>query len=72
MKEMPISKFKATCLAVIEQVRKTKRPAARDIRISHTDPADRLIAATARYYDVRLVTADERLLLGTGFSTLAN
>jgi prevent-host-death family protein len=26
MKEMPISKFKATCLAVIEQVRKTKRP----------------------------------------------
>src|ERR1700720_3421386 len=26
MKEMPISKFKATCLAVLEQVRKTKRP----------------------------------------------
>lgn len=26
MKEIPISKFKATCLAVLEQVRKTKRP----------------------------------------------
>jgi prevent-host-death family protein len=26
MKEMTISKFKATCLAVLEQVRKTKRP----------------------------------------------
>jgi prevent-host-death family protein len=26
MKELPISKFKATCLAVIEQVRKTRRP----------------------------------------------
>ena len=45
--------------------------AARDIRISHADPADRLLAATARYYDLRLVTADERLQLGTGFSTLA-
>ena len=45
--------------------------AARDVRISHADPADRLLAATARYYDLRLVTADERLLLGTGFSTLA-
>jgi PIN domain nuclease of toxin-antitoxin system len=45
--------------------------AARDIQISHADPADRLLAATARYYDLRLVTADERLQLGTGFSTLA-
>jgi len=26
MKEIAISKFKATCLAVLEQVRKTKRP----------------------------------------------
>ncbi len=26
MREIPISKFKATCLAVLEQVRKTKRP----------------------------------------------
>ena len=26
MKEVAISKFKATCLAVLEQVRKTRRP----------------------------------------------
>ena len=26
MQEIPISKFKATCLAVLEQVRKTRRP----------------------------------------------
>ncbi|PYQ58900.1 MAG: type II toxin-antitoxin system prevent-host-death family antitoxin [Acidobacteria bacterium] len=26
MKEIPISKFKATCLAVLENVRKTRRP----------------------------------------------
>lgn len=26
MKQLSISKFKATCLAVLEQVRKTKRP----------------------------------------------
>lgn len=26
MREIPISKFKATCLAVLEQVRRTKRP----------------------------------------------
>lgn len=26
MREIPISKFKATCLAVLEQVRKTRRP----------------------------------------------
>jgi PIN domain nuclease of toxin-antitoxin system len=45
--------------------------AARDVRITHADPADRLLAATARYYDLRLVTADERLLDGTGFATLA-
>ncbi len=46
--------------------------AARDVRIAHADPADRLLAATARYYQLRLVTADERLLDGTGFVTLAN
>lgn len=45
---------------------------AREISIPHNDPADRLIAATARYYGLRLVTADERLLSGSGFPTLAN
>ncbi len=45
--------------------------AAREITIPHNDPADRLIAATARYYGLRLVTADERLLNGSGFLTLS-
>ena len=42
------------------------------VEIPHRDPADRLLAATARYYELRLATADERLLAGTGFSTVAN
>jgi len=46
--------------------------AAREVQISHADPADRLLAATARHYDARLVTSDERLLEGSGFTTLAN
>jgi hypothetical protein len=33
---------------------------------------NRLLAATARHYGLRLVTADERLLSGSGFSTVAN
>lgn len=45
--------------------------ATREITIPHNDPADRLIAATARYYGLRLVTADERLLSGSGFLTLS-
>lgn len=46
--------------------------ASREVTLPHGDPADRLLAASARYYDLRLVTADERLLSGAGFSKLAN
>ncbi len=46
--------------------------ASREINLPHNDPADRLIAATSRHYGLRLVTADERLLGGSGFSTLAS
>lgn len=46
--------------------------AAANVTIPHGDPADRLLAATARYYDLKLVTADERLLEGSGFSSLEN
>lgn len=46
--------------------------AAADITLPHADPADRLLAATARYYDLKLVTADERLLEGSGFPSLPN
>jgi len=46
--------------------------ASREVTIPHMDPADRLLAATARFYGLRLLTADERLLHGSGFSTLPN
>jgi PIN domain nuclease of toxin-antitoxin system len=45
---------------------------SRSVRLSHEDPADRFLAATADVYDLTLVTADDRLLRGRGFRTLAN
>ena len=42
------------------------------VGLPHRDPADRLLAATAKVYDLTLVTADERLLGSTEFSVLAN
>ena len=46
--------------------------ATQQIGLSHRDPVDQLLAATARVYDLTLVTADKHLLEGTGFSVLAN
>lgn len=40
--------------------------------LSHRDPADRFLVATARVYDLTLVTADERLLNVPKLSLLAN
>jgi PIN domain nuclease of toxin-antitoxin system len=34
----------------------------RSVRLPHGDPADRLLIATARVYELTLVTADERLI----------
>ena len=45
---------------------------SRSVRVDHEDPADRFLAATSDVYDLTLVTADERLLRGEGFRTLAN
>jgi PIN domain nuclease of toxin-antitoxin system len=45
---------------------------AREIYLPHRDPVDTLLAATARFYGLTLVTADEHLLAGRGFSVLAN
>jgi PIN domain nuclease of toxin-antitoxin system len=45
---------------------------SRSVRVAHDDPADRFLAATADVYELTLVTADERLLGGKGFRTLAN
>ena len=45
---------------------------SRSVRLAHEDPADRFLAATADIYELTLITADERLLRGKGFRTLAN
>jgi PIN domain nuclease of toxin-antitoxin system len=46
--------------------------ASRRLRLEHEDPADRFLAATARVMALTLVTADVRLLRGTGYATLGN
>jgi PIN domain nuclease of toxin-antitoxin system len=40
--------------------------------LSHRDPADRFLVATAKVYDLTLVTSDERLMKVPGLSVLAN
>jgi PIN domain nuclease of toxin-antitoxin system len=45
---------------------------SRTVRLAHEDPADRFLAATADVYELTLVTADEHLLAGKGFRTMAN
>ncbi len=44
----------------------------RNVRLSHRDPADRFLVATARVFDLKLVTADERLIDLKAVPTLAN
>ena len=44
---------------------------SRKINLSHQDLADRFLAATAFVYDLTLVTADKRLIDGSGFSVLS-
>jgi PIN domain nuclease of toxin-antitoxin system len=41
------------------------------IHTPHPDPADRFLAATAAALELDLVTADERLLRGRGYRTIA-
>lgn len=45
---------------------------SRTIALTHDDPADRFLAATADVYDLVLATADGRMLAGRGFRTMAN
>ncbi len=45
---------------------------AANIVLPHRDPADRFIAATAKVFDLTLVTADRNLLALTGVSTMPN
>jgi PIN domain nuclease of toxin-antitoxin system len=46
--------------------------ATNKIRLSHQDPADAFLAATAHSYGLTLVTSDVRLLSVKGLSSLAN
>jgi len=40
--------------------------------LSHEDPADRFLAATAVVYDLTLVTADERLIVSDRYDVFPN
>jgi PIN domain nuclease of toxin-antitoxin system len=42
------------------------------LSLEHSDPSDRLIAASAKVFDLTLVTADERLIAAPGIQVLAN
>jgi PIN domain nuclease of toxin-antitoxin system len=42
------------------------------VKLSHGDPADRFLVATARVFELRLVTADERLIDPGSVPTLPN
>jgi PIN domain nuclease of toxin-antitoxin system len=42
------------------------------LRLSHRDPADRFLVATAKVFELTLVTGDERLLNVSEVSLLAN
>lgn len=44
---------------------------SRVIDLPHEDPADRFLAATARVLDLTLLTADARLLGGSGYRVAA-
>jgi PIN domain nuclease of toxin-antitoxin system len=46
--------------------------ATREIRLSHHDPADTFLAATAKVFDLTLVTSDARLIATKGLSILPN
>jgi PIN domain nuclease of toxin-antitoxin system len=42
------------------------------VATAHKDPANRFLAATAKTFGLTLVTADENLIRGRGYSVLAN
>ena len=44
----------------------------RKVHLPDRDPVDRLLAATARVFELTLVTAAERLIRAKGLPTLAN
>ena len=45
---------------------------SRTLSLSHQDPADRFLAATALVYELTLVTADKRLMESREYAVLSN
>lgn len=45
---------------------------SRELAVSHQDPADRFLAATALVHDLTLVTSDSRLIESKGIAIFAN
>jgi PIN domain nuclease of toxin-antitoxin system len=63
----------------IEELSLKEAPLAWDVagelpftRFLHRDPADRFLVATAKTFDLTLVTADQRLIAAPGLKVLAN
>ena len=62
MSESPVSEIPLTMDVVLVSA---------SINLPHRDPADRLIAATAKTFDLTLVTADQRLIECRDINVLA-
>ena len=62
MSESPVSELPLTMDVVLVSA---------SINLPHRDPADRLIAATAKAFDLTLVTADQRLMECRDINVLA-
>ncbi|HXZ42154.1 MAG TPA: type II toxin-antitoxin system VapC family toxin [Terriglobales bacterium] len=63
----------------IERLQLREAPVTNDVALetpgmilNHADPSDRLIAASARVFDLTLVTADEKLIAARGIKLLPN
>lgn len=67
------------CKAAIEELSLQEAPFTWDVaaempftRFLHRDPGDRFLVATAKVFDLTLVTADERLIAVAGLKVLPN
>ena len=65
--------------STISALQLTEAPLTMDVPLtlstmsfSHADPADHFLAATAKFFDLALITADENLLKLPGIRVIAN
>jgi PIN domain nuclease of toxin-antitoxin system len=73
LKDAPVSWFSAA----LSRMPFREAPLTHEVALAsdavvlpHRDPADTFLAATAKVYDLTLVTADDNLLKGKGYSVL--